>query len=213
MRGLPSSGNKDDLIDRLLGKPAEALNTTPAVNTTDGERIEKLNTFKQRKANQRTLRSSTVKCMLKCRLREPEVMLPLIDALVFYVTQASRAGSLAFNSVLLHALTSALLPLNDFSHFNLPDWFEVDSPKWLEKLVRQCYLGPSEGGGAVLRGALRSRRQHDSNQPHVSGRAGGIGPKHHLRVTGLRRGVREPTSATASRPSAFACAATCRASG
>ena len=122
--------------------PHLACNTAAsAVNTANGE----INTFKQRKANQRTLRSTTVKCMLKCRLRKPEVMLPLIDALVFHVTQASRAGSLAFNALLLHALTSALLPLNDFSLFNLPDWFEVDSPKWLEKLVRQCYLGPSDG--------------------------------------------------------------------
>ena len=86
-RGLPSSGHKADLIDRLLVKPAEALNTAPTVNTTDEESIEKLNTFKQRKANQRTLRSTTVKCMLKCRLREPEVMLHFI--LIFWCNKVT----------------------------------------------------------------------------------------------------------------------------
>ena len=96
---------------------------------------------KERQKLQRSCRGTTVKCMLKSRLDNPEKVLPIINQLVGYVSACARAGSERFNAWLLGHLATET---EDKPFGTLPDYVNLDSKVFLERTIVACFRKPTE---------------------------------------------------------------------
>ena len=107
---------------------------TPASRNGLQKQNDKANA--QRRTFQKEHRATTIKCMLKKRLANPERDIPLLDELVGHVSACARVGSERFNAWLLHhlATTSDTKPYG-----KLPDNVNIGTTKYLLTVVLPCF--------------------------------------------------------------------------
>lgn len=140
-KGLYQTGNKLALVQRLMD----------ASHQPSAPVSQKRADVALRKQTQRDCTMTTVKMCLKQRLNHPELMLPMVDTLVLYISQQSRVGSITVNAFLVHHLET---------HGRLPEWFNANNDSFLTTFFRNCFTG-----GRLVTGAASTHDAHLAELP------------------------------------------------
>lgn len=142
---IDSDGEEDDVNADAVGNETqpEDPNEDDEEDSDDDELEDAPKSSKQNdKANtlrqefQQIHRATTIKCMLKTRLDNPERDIPIIDELVGHVSSCARAGSERFNAWLLHQLATSS---DAKAYGKLPVGVEIGKKKYLMQILLPCF--------------------------------------------------------------------------
>ena len=129
--------NEDDENENLLHDTHLQCEEDECTSTSgNGSQKQNDQANQQRRAFQKEHRATTIKCMLKKRLSNPDRDLPLLDELVGHVSACARVGSERFNAWLLHHLATSS---HTKPYGKLPDDIEIGTTKYLLTIVLPCF--------------------------------------------------------------------------